>query len=69
MDQQRSLGPTVQERHGPVRASPEEGHENSQWGGTSLHWGQAERVGIVQPGEEKALGKPYCSLSIYKGDL
>jgi len=28
---------------------------------------QAERVGAVQPGEEKAAGRPYCSLSVLKG--
>ncbi|GAB0185359.1 hypothetical protein GRJ2_001001200 [Grus japonensis] len=26
-------------------------------------------LGIVQPGEEKAPGRPYWNLSIYKGDL
>lgn len=25
---------------------------------------KAESVGVVQPGEEKALGRPYCSLSV-----
>ena len=29
-------GSTVQERHGPVGASPEEGHKNDQRDGTSL---------------------------------
>jgi len=28
------LGCPIQERHGPVGASPEEGHENDQRGGT-----------------------------------
>jgi len=27
------------------------------------------RVGIVQPREEKAAGRPYCSLSVLKGGL
>ncbi|KAK4815071.1 LOW QUALITY PROTEIN: hypothetical protein QYF61_015355 [Mycteria americana] len=27
------------------------------------------RAGVVQPGEEKALGRPYCGFSIYKGGL
>ena len=26
-------------------------------------------LGIVQPGEEKALGRPYCSLSVLEGGL
>ncbi|KAK4806743.1 hypothetical protein QYF61_007541 [Mycteria americana] len=25
------------------------------------------RAGVVQPGEEKAAGRPYCGLSVYKG--
>jgi len=28
---------------------------------------QAERVGAVQPGEEKALGRPYSSLPVPEG--
>ena len=31
--------------------------------------GQAERVGLVQPGEEKAAGRPDGSLSVLKGSL
>jgi len=27
-------------------------------------YNKAERVGAVQPGEEKALGRPYCSLPV-----
>ena len=30
------------------------------------HERQAERVGVVQPGEEKALGRPYSSLPVPK---
>ena len=37
--------------------------------GEPLLWRQAERVGVVQPGEEKASGRPYSSLSVPKGDL
>ncbi|KAK4827903.1 hypothetical protein QYF61_022326 [Mycteria americana] len=32
-----------------------------------LSYEKAERVGVVQPGEEKPLGRPYCSLSVLKG--
>lgn len=32
----------------------------------SLLWGKSERVGVVQPAEEKALGKPPCSLWVLK---
>lgn len=30
---------------------------------------KAERVGIIQPGEAKAPGSPYCGLSIHKRNL
>jgi len=44
------------------------GHKNDQRGGTTpLLGGQAGRAGAVQPGEEKALGRPYCSLPVLKG--
>ncbi|KAK4815346.1 LOW QUALITY PROTEIN: hypothetical protein QYF61_000178 [Mycteria americana] len=46
------LASPAQERHGPVGAGPEEGHKNDQRAGTPLL--KAERVGVVQPGEEKA---------------
>lgn len=57
-----ALGSSAQERHGPVGAGPEEGHKNEQRDGEPLLWGKAERVGVVQPGEERAPGRPYCSL-------
>lgn len=31
--------------------------------------GQAERDGAFQPGKEKALGRPHCSLQVLEGDL
>lgn len=38
--------------------------------GWKSSWGrQAETAGIFQPGEGKALGRSYCSLSIFKGGL
>ena len=52
-----------------VGACPEEGHSNDPRVGTpSLH-GQAERAGAVQPGEEKAPGRPEGSFSIFEGGL
>ena len=37
--------------------------------GTPLLGGQAETVGAVQPGEEKAEGTPYHGLPVLKGGL
>ena len=35
--------------------------------GTPSLWGQAGRAGAVQPGEEKALGRPDSGLSVSTG--
>ena len=40
------------------------GHSNDPRAGTPLLWWKAERVGAVQPGQEKAPGRPYCGLSV-----
>jgi len=50
---------TLYHGQGSVGAGPEEGHKNDQRAGTPLLAGKAERVGAVQPGEEKAAGRPY----------
>jgi len=59
----------VQERHGPVGVHPDKGRKKDPRDGTPLLQGQAERAGTVQPGEEKARGRPKCGLSAPKGDL
>ncbi|KAK4827360.1 hypothetical protein QYF61_017285 [Mycteria americana] len=64
-----ALEPSAQQGHGAVGAGPEEGHENDPRAGAPLLRGQAERVGVVQPGEEKAAGRPYSSLPVLKGGL
>ena len=43
------------------------GHSNDPRAEAPLLRGQAERAGAVQPGEEKAPGRPYCSLPVLKG--
>jgi len=58
------LEPAAQEGHGAVGAGPEEGRKNDPRAGAPLLSGKAERVGAVQPGEEKAAGRPYCSLPV-----
>lgn len=49
----RALEPPVQGRHGPVTAGPEQDNTDDQ--GTPPLWRKAERVGLVQPGEENLL--------------
>jgi len=46
---------------------PEEHTKNDPRERTPLLGGKAERVGAVQPREEKALGRPCCGLSVLKG--
>ena len=47
---------SVQKRHGPVGAQPEDGHKKSELRDrTPLLQGQAEGAGAVQPAEVKAL--------------
>jgi len=59
----------AQEGHGTSGVGPEEGHKNHLRSGTPLLGGKAERIGAVQPGEEKALEWPYCGLSVLKWGL
>ncbi|KAK4805526.1 hypothetical protein QYF61_004466 [Mycteria americana] len=63
------LEPSGQEGHGGVGAGPEEGHENDARDGAPLLRGQTDRVGVVQPGEEKAVGRPSSSLPVLQGGL
>ena len=50
-------------------AGPEEGHEDDPRAGAPLLQGQAEGVGAVQHGEEKAAVRPYSSLPVTEGGL
>ena len=60
---------SVQERHRLFGVHLEEGHKNYSRDGTPLLQGQDERVGTVQPGEEKVLKRPDSSLSVSKWGL
>ena len=64
-----ALEPSAQERHGPAGVGPEDGHKNDQRDGTPILRGKAERVGAVQPGEEKALERPCSSILVSEGGL
>ena len=64
-----ALEPSKQERHRPVGVGPEEGHKNDQRDRTPLLSGKAERVGVVQPREYKAMVIPLCGLSVPEGAL
>ena len=59
----------MQDRHGPVRAHPDEGHRNDSKNGTPPYRGEAERAGAVQHGEEKAPGIPESGVSVSKRGL
>lgn len=45
------------------------GSRGASEAGASQLWSQAEGAGVAQPGEEKAVGRPYSGLSIYKRSL
>ena len=48
------MEPLVQERQRAVGEGPEEGHENDQGAGAPPLLRQADRAGLIQPGEAKA---------------
>ena len=54
------MEPSAQEEYRPVGAGPE-GHKNDLRAGTPPLW---QKAGVVQPGEEKAPGRPHSSLSV-----
>ena len=58
---------SVQDRCGPVKKCPDEGHKNDPRDRGPLPQGQAERAGAVQPGEEKALGRLRVAFQYLKG--
>jgi len=43
--------------------------EDNERTGAPLLQRQAEGAGLVQPGKEKAPGRPYCGLPVLRGSL
>lgn len=62
-----ALGSSAQERCESAGLTPEEGHKDDQGTEVSLLWSQAERDGVVQHGDGKALGRPYWNFSKLRG--
>jgi len=60
---------SVQERHRPAGAHPEEGHRNDTRDGTPALQGQAERAGIVQSEGKKAPGDLIVGFQYLKGAI
>jgi len=56
-----ALEPPEQEGRRAVGVDSEEGHKDDLMAGTPLLQGKAETVGAVQPGAEKALGRPFST--------
>ena len=54
------FGAPAQDGCWSVKTGPEGGHKDDQGAGAPLLWRKAERVGVVQPAEEKALGWIHC---------
>ena len=48
-------------------ARPEEGHKDDLRAGAPPLRGQSERGGALQPGEKKALRRPYSGLPVSEG--
>jgi len=57
-----ALEPSAQEGHGPVEAGPEEATKTIQEMEQLSCEEKLEGVGVVQPGEEKAPGRPYSEI-------
>jgi len=64
-----ALEPSAQERHRPAGVGPEEATKVIQGLEHLSYEEKLRKVGAVQAGEEQAVGKPYCGLSVLKGGL
>jgi len=62
-------GVTAQEGHGAAGAGPEEGHEDFERAEAPLLCRKFEGIGLIQPGEEKGLGRPHCSLPVHEWSI
>ncbi|KAJ7401743.1 hypothetical protein BTVI_93023 [Pitangus sulphuratus] len=55
--------------HETVGATPEEGHKVDKRTGTPPPQRQVEKVGVVQPGEDKVVWRPHRNLLVSEADL
>lgn len=64
-----ALGPSAQQRCGPVGTGQGKGHKYDHRDEAPVLERQAERAWTVQCEEEKALGRHHCSLPVHKEGL
>jgi len=64
-----ALEPSAQERYGPVGAVQRRATKMIQGLEHLSCEERLRRVEVAHPGEEKAPGRPYCSLAVLKGGL
>jgi len=62
-----ALEPSAQKRHGPAAAGPEEATKRIRGLEHLSYEDRLRELGLFGLGEEKAAGRPYCSLPVPEG--